>query len=48
MRSINFTKTAFREYNLWRNENRKIQDKIADLIEDTCAICMREWENLNR
>ena len=34
MKTINFTKTAFAEYNLWRNENRKIQDKIADLIED--------------
>ena len=34
MRTINFTKTAFNEYNSWRNENRKMQDKIADLIED--------------
>ena len=34
MRTISFTKTAFEEYNLWRNENRKIQDKIVDLIED--------------
>lgn len=34
MRTINFTKTAFKEYNSWRNENRKLQDRIADLIED--------------
>ncbi len=34
MRTINFTKTAFKEYNSWRNENKKIQDKLADLIED--------------
>lgn len=34
MRTINFTKTAFKEYNSWRNENRKLQARIADLIED--------------
>jgi len=34
MKTINFTKTAFQEYNSWRNENRKMQDRIADLIED--------------
>ena len=34
MRTINFTKTAFEEYKSWRNENKKIQDKIADLIDD--------------
>jgi toxin YoeB len=34
-RTINFTATAFEEYNSWRTENRKIQDRIADLIEDT-------------
>ncbi len=34
MRTINFTKTAFKEYNSWRNENRKLEDRIADLIED--------------
>ncbi len=34
MRTINFTKTAFKEYNSWRNENRKLQDRISDLIED--------------
>ncbi len=34
MRTINFTKTAFKEYNSWRIENRKSQDRIADLIED--------------
>lgn len=34
MRTINFTKTAFKEYNSWRNENRKLQDRITDLIED--------------
>ena len=34
MRTINFTKTAFKEYNSWRIENRKLQDRIADLIED--------------
>lgn len=34
MRTINFTKIAFKEYNSWRNENRKLQDRITDLIED--------------
>jgi len=34
MRTINFTGTAFNEYNLWKRENRKVQDRIADLIED--------------
>lgn len=34
-RTINFTVTAFEEYNSWRTENKKIQDRIADLIEDT-------------
>jgi Txe/YoeB family toxin of Txe-Axe toxin-antitoxin module len=34
MRTINFTKTAFAEYNSWRTDNKKMQDKIADLIED--------------
>jgi len=34
MRTINFTKTAFKEYNSWRNENRKLQDRITELIED--------------
>ena len=33
MRTINFTKTAFEEYKSWRKE-KKIQDKIADLIDD--------------
>lgn len=33
MRTISFTKTAFKEYNFWRNENRKMQDRIVDLIE---------------
>ncbi len=34
MRTINFTKTAFKENNSWRNENRRLQDRISDLIED--------------
>ena len=34
MRTINFTETAFEEYKSWRKENKKIQDKIADLIDD--------------
>lgn len=33
MRTINFTSTAFQEYNQWRIDNKKVQDKIADLIE---------------
>ena len=32
MRTINFTPEAFDQYNEWRRENKKIQDKIADLI----------------
>jgi toxin YoeB len=34
MRTINFTKTSFAEYNAWRSENKKLQEKIVDLIED--------------
>jgi toxin YoeB len=34
MRTINFTRTAFKEYNSWRVENKRMQDKIAELIED--------------
>lgn len=33
MRTINFTPTAFEEYNQWRQSNKKIQDKIVELIE---------------
>ena len=45
MRTISFTKTAFSEYNSWRNENRKVQDKIADLSED---ILRQPYEGLGK
>ena len=34
MRTINFTATAFAEYNQWKRDNKKLQDRIADLIAD--------------
>ena len=34
MRTINFTATAFGEYNQWKRDNKKLQDRIADLITD--------------
>jgi toxin YoeB len=34
VRTINFTPEAFAQYNQWRNDNKKMQDRIADLIED--------------
>ena len=34
MRTINFTLSAFNEYNKWKKDNKKLQDRIADLIED--------------
>jgi toxin YoeB len=34
MRTINFTATAFDEYNQWKRDNKKLQDRIADLITD--------------
>ncbi|MEO7313133.1 MAG: type II toxin-antitoxin system YoeB family toxin [Chitinophagaceae bacterium] len=34
MRTINFTATAFNEYNQWRRDDKKLQDSIADLIAD--------------
>ncbi len=44
MRTINFTRTAFKEYNSWRNENRKLQDRIAELIEDFYDILLKASE----
>jgi toxin YoeB len=35
MKTINFTPKAFEEFNYWRSTDRKIQDKIIELIEDT-------------
>lgn len=35
MRTINFTPKAFEEYNYWRSVDKKTQDKIVELIEDT-------------
>ncbi|MBD0279987.1 MAG: Txe/YoeB family addiction module toxin [Flavisolibacter sp.] len=34
MRTISFTQKAFEEYNYWRSVDRKMQDKIIELIED--------------
>ena len=34
MRTINFPVTAFNQYNDWRTDNKKIQDKITNLILD--------------
>lgn len=34
MRTINFTVTAFSQYNNWRTDNKKIQDIIMNLILD--------------
>lgn len=34
MRVITFTPDAFAQFNEWRDENRKIQDRIIDLIKD--------------
>ena len=35
MKSINFTPKAFDEFNYWRKADKKMQDKIVELIEDT-------------
>ncbi len=34
MRTINFTPSAFDEYNHWKKDNKKLQERIADLITD--------------
>ena len=34
MRKISFTTTAFEQYNEWRTENKKIQDRIIMLIKE--------------
>ncbi|MBD0366512.1 MAG: Txe/YoeB family addiction module toxin [Flavisolibacter sp.] len=34
MRTISFTQKAFEEYNYWRSVDKKMQDKIIELIED--------------